>query len=131
MTKFNFGFNSVLFFLMKNLFLYVSSVNSDTDKFNAWFEIDNKPLTYFDEQIAFQGEYNITIFTCSYLIFLELQCYKWSLFLSISILVNFCWYHRQFSCLFHLHFLVFLLRVFCFSFWVKIADVLGEWNCHL
>ena len=59
---------------MKNLFLYVSSISSDTDKFNAWFEIDNKPLTYFDEQIAFQGEYNITIFTCSYLIFLELQC---------------------------------------------------------
>ena len=46
-------------------FLYFSSFSSDTDNFHSWFEIDNKPLTYFqlnaDEPISFQGQYNIAI----------------------------------------------------------------------
>ena len=50
--------------------------------------------------------------------------------LSVLIHVIFCWYHRQFSCLFHFQFLVPLLRVFFFSFLlIRTAECYG--NCHL
>lgn len=134
MTKFNFGFNSVLFFVVKTripiaAFFYFSCLSSDTDNSHAWFEIKNKPINLLSAERGSADFLSGTKEHCNFCL-LSFHCifvFWYSLTMLTMIVASlffdtcklYCWYHQFINCLFYIHFLVPLLCIFFFSFVLK------------